>query len=201
MTARRNADTAKFALKVLAILACGLALGMVALWIIPPILTRHPSADMTSTERLKAVNDARAPVVAFLVASGAAGTLWFTARSYVLNREGNVTDRYTKAIDQLGSASLDVCIGGIHALERIAQDSRRDRMSIVNVLAAFVRRRSKDARPPTNEPSEAIKAAIGALSAVLPLCDAKADLRGADLSNVDLSGLDRAKVNLPPGQF
>jgi len=33
----------------------------------------------------------------------AAGALWFTARNFSLSREGQVTDRYTKAIEQLGS--------------------------------------------------------------------------------------------------
>ena len=39
-------------------------------------------------------------------------------------REGQVTDRYSKAIEQLGSDKVDVRIGGIYALERIACDSR-----------------------------------------------------------------------------
>ena len=37
----------------------------------------------------------------------AAGALIFTARNYTLSREGQVTDRYTKAIEQLGSGNLD----------------------------------------------------------------------------------------------
>ena len=50
----------------------------------------------------------------------AAGALLFTARNFTLSREGQVTDRYTKAIEQLGSDKLDVRIGGIYALERVA---------------------------------------------------------------------------------
>jgi hypothetical protein len=93
-------------------------LGAVVLWILPALLTRQPSAGMTSTERLAAVNAVRAPLVAFLVAVGAAGTLWFTARSYMLNREGHVTDRYTKAVGQLGDESSPVRIGGVYARSR-----------------------------------------------------------------------------------
>jgi hypothetical protein len=37
--------------------------------------------------------------------------LWFTAQSYRLARQAQVTDRYTKAIEQLGSGKLDVRIG------------------------------------------------------------------------------------------
>src|SRR5437016_2141797 len=92
------------------------ALGVLSLWVLPAVLAREPSYGMTASERLKAVNDVRAPLVAFLVAAGAAGTLLFTARTYVLNREGHVTDRYTKAVGQLGDDTSPVRIGGVYAL-------------------------------------------------------------------------------------
>ena len=44
-------------------------------------------------------------------------------RTHELAERGQVTDRFTKAIEQLGSDKLDVRIGGIYALERIARDS------------------------------------------------------------------------------
>jgi aspartyl-tRNA synthetase len=39
----------------------------------------------------------------------------YTARNFTLSREGQVTDRYTKAIEQLGSDKPDVRTGGIYA--------------------------------------------------------------------------------------
>ena len=60
-------------------------------------------------------------------------------RTYELTEQGQVTDRYTKAIEQLGSKEVDVCIGGIYALERIARDSARDHPTVMEVLAAFIR--------------------------------------------------------------
>ena len=50
-----------------------------------------------------------------------------------------MTDRYTKAIEQLGSDKLDVRIGGIYALERIARDSARDHPAVMEVLTTFIR--------------------------------------------------------------
>jgi hypothetical protein len=50
-----------------------------------------------------------------------------------------VTARYTKAIEQLGSGKLDVRIGGIYALERIAHNSPQDQPAVLEVLAAFIR--------------------------------------------------------------
>jgi Pentapeptide repeats (8 copies) len=56
-----------------------------------------------------------------------------------LSEQGQLTDRYTKAVDQLGSKELDVRLGGIFALERIARDSPDDRSTIYAVISAFVR--------------------------------------------------------------
>ena len=55
-----------------------------------------------------------------------------------------MTDRYTKAIEQLGSDKLDVRIGGIYALERIARDSARDHPTVMEVLTAFIREHSRE---------------------------------------------------------
>ena len=57
-----------------------------------------------------------------------------------------MTDRYTKAIEQLGSDKLDVRIGGIYALERVARDSARDHPTVMEVLTAFIREHSRDAQ-------------------------------------------------------
>jgi hypothetical protein len=58
-----------------------------------------------------------------------------------VTEQGHLTDRYAKAIEHLGSATIDVRLGGIYALERIAHDSPRvqDQATIVEVLSAFVR--------------------------------------------------------------
>jgi hypothetical protein len=57
-------------------------------------------------------------------------------------REGQITERFTRAIEQLGSDKLEVRLGGIFALERIAKDSEPDRWAIADSLVAFVRRQA-----------------------------------------------------------
>ncbi|GAA2399913.1 hypothetical protein GCM10010191_03860 [Actinomadura vinacea] len=54
-------------------------------------------------------------------------------------REKQVTDRYAKAVEQLGSDKPEVRMGGIYALERLMADSSRERRTIIEVLAAYVR--------------------------------------------------------------
>jgi hypothetical protein len=73
---------------------------------------------------------------------------YFTYRQLLITREGQITDRYTKAVDQLGSEHLDVRVGGIYALERIARDSPDDRATIEEVLTAYVRDHAPWPRPP-----------------------------------------------------
>src|SRR5215469_6153596 len=80
-------------------------------------------------------------------------TTALTLRTVELTEQGQVTDRYTKAIEQLGpDKGLDVRIGGIYALERVARDSPRDHPTVMEVLAAFVREHSQERWPPLDHP-------------------------------------------------
>lgn len=56
-------------------------------------------------------------------------------------RDANVTDRYTKAVEQLAHDNPSVRLGGIYALQRIANDSLAvDGITVGLVLAAHIRR-------------------------------------------------------------
>ena len=68
--------------------------------------------------------------------------VYFTWRNLVATEEKQVTERFTKAVDQLGSGKPEICIGGIYALERIANDSERDHWVIMEVLSSFIREQS-----------------------------------------------------------
>jgi uncharacterized protein YjbI with pentapeptide repeats len=120
----------------------------------------------------------------------AAGALLFTARNFTLSREGQVTDRYTKAIEQLGSDKLDVRIGGIYALERIARDSARDHPTVMEVLTAFIRAHSRDRwplpGPDDAEPEPSTRPDVQAALTVIGRRDAKSDIRTIDLAGADL---------------
>jgi hypothetical protein len=53
-------------------------------------------------------------------------------------RAGHLTERFTRAIEQLGSDKPAVRLGGIYALGQIAKASQLDRGDIYEVLTAFV---------------------------------------------------------------
>jgi hypothetical protein len=60
-------------------------------------------------------------------------------------QDQQVTERFTRAIDQLGATDdkgkkkLEIRLGGIYALERIARDSERDHWPIVETLTTYLR--------------------------------------------------------------
>ena len=52
-------------------------------------------------------------------------------------QEGQITERFTRAIEQLGSDKMEIRLGGIYALERIANDSDKDYWPIIETLTAY----------------------------------------------------------------
>jgi hypothetical protein len=63
-----------------------------------------------------------------------------TWRQLQITRDGQIPERFTRAIEQVGNESMDVRIGGIYALERIGINSVEDRRTIQYILGSFVRR-------------------------------------------------------------
>jgi uncharacterized protein YjbI with pentapeptide repeats len=56
-----------------------------------------------------------------------------------LSEDKQITERFSKAIEQLGSEKIEVRLGAIYTLERIAKDSPKDHWTIMEVLTAFIR--------------------------------------------------------------
>ena len=137
-------------------------------------------------------------------------------------QEGQVTERFTRAIDQLGQNEPDkiaIRLGGIYTLERIAKDSEKDHGPIMEVLTTYVR---QNASVPREDPEEeqweeglplptadiqAILTVIGRRETTgtnrrndpLSLTSARlcgADLRGANLCGVRLNFADLRYADL-----
>jgi hypothetical protein len=72
-------------------------------------------------------------------------------RQVLVAQEGQITERFTQAIEQLGSKEIAIRIGGIYALERIAWDSDIDYWPIMETLTAYVRERAPWREPPPEE--------------------------------------------------
>ncbi len=72
--------------------------------------------------------------------AGIRATQESTAKSLAIAQEGQITERFTRAIEQLGNKeSLSTRLGGIYALERIATDSERDHWPVMEILTTYIR--------------------------------------------------------------
>jgi Pentapeptide repeats (8 copies) len=80
-----------------------------------------------------------------LIAAGVIGIPLLAIRTFAAHRQartaeqGHITDRFTKAVEQLGSEKMTVRLGAVYALERISRDSRRDYWPIMETLTTYVR--------------------------------------------------------------
>ena len=50
-----------------------------------------------------------------------------------------ITDLYSKSVEQLGSDKAPVRLGGLYALERLAQDNPDQRQTMIDVICAYLR--------------------------------------------------------------
>ncbi|MGW4032354.1 pentapeptide repeat-containing protein [Streptomyces sp. NPDC004838] len=116
-------------------------------------------------------------------------------------RDGQVTARYVEAIKLLASERTVERLGGIYALERIMRDSAKDHLTVVEVLAAFVRDQVSVAPDtelaPTAQPEESVQAALTVLGRRPPLEEPfRIDLRRTDLRGADLQEARLERVRL-----
>ncbi len=155
---------------------------------ITDLIARHDVGALPVLQRAAYLQAARETARTQLLTLGAglfaAGALVFTARNFGLSREGQLTDRYTKAIEQLGSDKLDVRLGGIYALERVARDSSRDQPTVMEVLCAFIHEHSHEQWPPDpgRKHKQMTRPDVQAAVTVVGRRIAERDIRQMDLS-------------------
>ena len=56
-----------------------------------------------------------------------------------LSERSQVTDRYTRAVEQLGHKKAPVRLGALYSLEHLAQDNPEYRQTVVDVVCAYLR--------------------------------------------------------------
>jgi hypothetical protein len=196
-------------------------LSILCLWMLPRWQTRRLNG-LGPKERFDGVNEARRTLAQILGGVALLIGLYSTLQNFNLAREslavarqGQITDRFTKAIEQLGAIDvsggkrLAVRLGGIYALERIADESERDRWSIVAILSAYVRENSPRRlhEPPRSagemHPAADTQAILTVLGRREPTCEYsklidldRTDLRGAFLLAAKLLCADLTDSNL-----
>ncbi|MFD5861013.1 pentapeptide repeat-containing protein [Streptomyces chartreusis] len=146
-----------------------------------------------------------------------------TNKELALSEQGQITNRFNAAISNLGSASLDIRLGGIYALGRIMNDSARDEPTVIQVLSAYLRQHAalpadgEKARVESSDENSSPRADIQAVMTVLgtrrhydpdrslPFDLSHTVLRGVQLagdpdqihfSGADLEGVDLSGASL-----
>jgi hypothetical protein len=165
-----------------------LAMVIMILWKAPQVQVKY--ADIPAKDRFNSENEARKTLATILGGIVVLAGAYFTWRNIKVAQEGQITDRFTKAIEQLGAVDasgkkkLEVRLGGIYALERIANQSERDYWPIAEVLSTYVRENA----PPTRLPHP--PADIQAILTVLGRRDRKWERKNQrlDLSDTDIHG-------------
>ncbi|MGA8339697.1 MAG: hypothetical protein WB761_33485, partial [Solirubrobacteraceae bacterium] len=126
------------------------ALGLLAVAGVSALVIRFAPAWLVSTKglsgttRLNELSRVRVALVLIVVSALAAAVAVYAFRLSSRDRrrehtERQQNERFMRAIDQLGHPALDVRLGGIYSLERLAQESPEDHGPIIEILAAFVR--------------------------------------------------------------
>ena len=130
-----------------------------------------------------------------------------TERQTITSQQGHITERINKAVENLGTnradgePNIEVRLGAIYALERIAQDSPRDHIPILEILSAYIRLNApantatqiKDGEEDTTKtPSPPID--IQTVLTVIgrnppPQNTLRVDLRHCNLQQMDMEGL------------
>ena len=138
--------------------ACGSVVLVTLVVVVAPRYLLSWDAPSTPTaDRAKAINDIRTTLLQGLAGIALLVGAFFTWRQLQVSSQGQITQRFTAAVEQLGSPSPEVRLGAVFALERIANDSPNDRVTITEVLCAFVKRSGPadplSARPVGRDPS------------------------------------------------
>lgn len=124
-------------------------------------------------------------------------------------REGQITERLTRAISQFGSDKFEISLGGIYALEKIAKDSEDDHWPIMEVLTACVRKRAHSDLSEIDK-LQCVKPDLQAILTVIGRREhldlekkrgcclnlEETNLRGVVLEKANLAGANLRKVNL-----
>ena len=129
---------------LIAIAAVVLTAGVITTWLL--IIADHAAAGNRTSAQLDAV---RTGLAAGAGAGAAVGLMLAFRRQHHQEiatqntdfdaTERRITELYTKAVEQFGVDKAPVRLGGLYALERLAQDNDAHRQTIVNVICAYLR--------------------------------------------------------------
>jgi hypothetical protein len=208
----------RWLLPIVTALLVGVLLWLVVWWLplrlYPPLPAAEPNPTSVTTanpvqlenDRLKLQNDARGTLMQGLGGIVVVFGALFTWQQIRLTRLGQVTDSYTKAIDQLGHEQLAVRLGGIYALQRIARDSANDQATIAQVLCTYARTAKRESYPGKSLKSHTFEKRAPDVQAALTILvewrrQVGGEVQWRDLHGGDYQGVNLERAHLPYSFF
>lgn len=145
-----------------------------------------------------------------------AGATWHQVQ---VIKDGQITDRFSRAVEHLGNENMDIRTGGLYELERIAKNSPADRRSVQVTICSYLRNRSPwpvGSPDGPEHPTPVVDEGLPWLRMRVPdaqtalfilarramareaprLYLSRVDLRGAQLENSQLTGAHIRRANL-----
>jgi Pentapeptide repeats (8 copies) len=114
-----------------------------------------------------------------------------------VTEDKQVTERFSKSIEHLGSKEIGIRLGGIYALEQIAIDSAKYHWTIVEILSAFIReKRPLDSTDPVGIDIQAALTVIGRRKVKQDPIGKYIDLRAVNLVEVEIQTANLSGANL-----
>jgi hypothetical protein len=174
---------------VAGVLLLVLLLWKVPQWSVPDTVTD----DQVRAELLNANRENVLKVIQTLAGLGFIATAYLAYRNFQLTEDRNVSDRFTKAVEMLADERLEVRLGGVYSLERIAKDSREDHPVVMEVLTAFIREKT------TTEDYKQLQTTTADIQSALDVIGRRIvsnDLRQINLGGTNLQGAFLDDANL-----
>ena len=106
---------------------------------IPGLFAREDKDSRTfAIEVVKTIISALGLIATLLAGIGLIVNYFNSQAEMQLTQQRLITERFSKAVEQIGSGKEEVVIGGIYSLERIAKDSPKDQWTIMEVLTSYI---------------------------------------------------------------
>lgn len=195
---------------VLLLIVSVLALLVLSVFVFPSLLVTAPITDGLEPTEVNSAQDsydATKNAVRGTLIQAIGGTLIFVTaavawRQVQVTRQGQVTDRFTRAIDQLGSEREETRLGGIYGLQQIAANKVYS-APISEILAAYLRTSSEGeeyANSPAKKRRRGVRMSGTERERRVPT-DVEAALRVLLVGNLwdetDISQLDLSFIAIP----
>jgi uncharacterized protein YjbI with pentapeptide repeats len=110
---------------------------------IPGLFAREDKDSRTfAIDVVKTIISALGLIATLLAGIGLIVNYFNSQAEMQLTQQRLITERFSKAVEQIGNTKEEVVIGGIYSLERIAKDSPKDQWTIMEVLTSYIRKNS-----------------------------------------------------------